>query len=304
MSAPLITVLGSLNMDLVALVDRAPLQGETVMGREFRTIPGGKGANQAIAAARAGASVAMIGAVGNDAFGDHLLATLQADGVDAARVRRTPTTTGTAHIVVDGAGHNAIVVVPGANGTVTALTEDDKSLIRKSRFLLMQLELPLSVVEEGAAVAAEAGVRVVLTPAPAQPLPEPLLRQVDWLVPNEHEAALLTGEPDLTRAGRMLSGLCRQVVITLGAEGCLLVTDAGRRSQRVDAVRVSPVDTTAAGDTFTGALAVALAEGMGTEDALLFATRAAAISVTRLGASPSMPRRKEIDSFQPGREGF
>jgi len=304
MGAPLITVLGSLNMDLVALVDRAPLQGETVTGREFRTIPGGKGANQAIAAARAGASVAMIGAVGSDAFGDQLLATLHADGVDTARVRRTPGASGTAHIVVDSAGRNAIVVVPGANGTVTALTEDDKDLIRKSRFLLMQLELPLSVVEEGAAVAAEAGVTVVLTPAPAQPLPESLLRRVDWLVPNEHEAALLTGESDLTKAGCMLAGLCRNVVITLGSEGCLLVTGGGRRSLPVDAVKVTPVDTTAAGDTFTGALAVALAEGKGAEDALRFATRAAAISVTRLGASPSMPWRKEIDAFQPGREGL
>lgn len=303
MNGPLITVLGSLNMDLVTLVERAPHMGETVMGRAFRTIPGGKGANQAIAAARAGANVAMIGAVGSDPFGDELLETLRADGVVTGSIRRSQGASGTAHIVVDGAGQNAIVVVPGANGTVTALSEPEKALIRRSRFLLMQLELPLSAVEEGAAVATAAGVTVVLTPAPAQPLPEALLRRVDWLVPNQHEAALLTGKADPAEAGAALAQLCRHVVITLGSEGCLFVADAGRTVHRAGAVKVTPVDTTAAGDTFTGALAVALSEGMAPEEALRFAARAAAISVTRLGASPSMPHRQEIDAFHPQKEG-
>jgi len=290
-----ITVLGSLNMDLVALVDRAPQLGETVSGREFRTIAGGKGANQAIAAARAGASVAMIGAVGSDAFGDELLTTLERDGIDIALVRRVPGASGTAHIVVDRVGQNAIVVIAGANGTVTTLTEADRAQIRRSTHLLMQLELPLAVIQEAAAVAREAGVQVVLTPAPAQPLPPQLLRNVDWLVPNEHEAATLTGQADPLTAARTLLDYVQSVVITLGAEGCLFVTRAAAEPVRVPAQKVEAVDTTAAGDTFTGALATALAERRPAPEALRWACDAAAIAVTRLGASPSMPFRSEIE---------
>jgi len=293
----MISVLGSLNMDLVAMADRYPDLGETVAGREFRTIPGGKGANQAVAAARAGGRVTMMGAVGTDAFGDQLVQTLVQDGVDVALIQRAPGTSGTAHIVVDRVGQNAIVVIPGANGTVTALRPEDRACIIRSLYLLMQLELPMSVVEEAAAAAQAAGVEVMLTPAPApvQPLPTGLLRNVSWLIPNQHEAARLTGLSDPLAAGAALLAHVRHVVITMGAEGCLYFAH-GRSPLRVSAPKVVPVDTTAAGDTFSGALAVALLEGRRPPEALAWACRAAAISVTRVGASTSMPTRAEIDA--------
>lgn len=292
----MITVLGSLNMDLVALCERAPHLGETVMGREFRTIPGGKGANQAIAAARAGASVAMIGAVGGDEFGAQLIETLAREGVDVSLVRRVSGSSGTAHIVVDGAGRNAIVVIPGANGSVEALTPADSDRIRQSRYLLMQLELPLGVVQEAAAVARAAGVTVILTPAPAQPLPTELLANVDWLLPNEHEAETLSGIADPERSAALLGNQVSNVVITLGARGCYWHGAGGERLY-VEAPAVEAVDTTAAGDTFTGALAAAISAGRASDEALRWACRAAAISVTRVGAAPSMPFRAEIERF-------
>lgn len=292
----MITVLGSINMDLVVLTERAPRPGETVMGREFRTIPGGKGANQAVAAARAGAPVAMIGAVGTDGFGQELRVNLDRDGIDTRLVRTTTGASGTAHIVVDGSGQNAIAVVPGANGSMTSLTADDRAMIRRSTHLLMQLELPLPVVLEGARVARAAGVCVILTPAPAQPLPAELLVLVDWLVPNEHEAETLTGHSDPLAASRQLLDQVGNVVVTLGAAGSLCIA-RGEKPLRAPAPRVTPVDTTAAGDTFTGAFAVALTEGRPVPEALAFASRAAAISVTRVGAAPSMPSRFEIDTF-------
>jgi len=292
----LITVLGSLNMDLVALTDRAPNLGETVTGREFRTIPGGKGANQAVAAARAGGRVAMAGAVGSDAFGEEMVGTLRRDGIETELVRRASGASGTAHIVVDGRGQNAIIVIPGANGTVLGLTEADREQIRASSHLLMQLELPLCVVEEAAAVAHAAGVQVVLTPAPARALPASLLAHVDWLIPNEHEAVLLAGGGSPEAAAEVLLGAVRNVVVTLGARGCLWRSQSGETAA-VAAPRVNAVDTTAAGDTFAGALAVALSEGRPVPDALRWACKAAAISVTRLGASPSMPTRREIEEM-------
>lgn len=294
MNQPLITVVGSLNMDLVVAVDRAPNLGETLAGREFRTIPGGKGSNQAIAAARAGARCAMIGAVGQDSFGDQLLATLQADGVDRSHVRRVPGASGTAHILVDRAGQNSIVIVPGANGSMTELTEADRGLIGRSQFLLLQLELPLPVVVEAARVARQAGVTVILTPAPAQPLPRDLLATVDWLIPNEHEAALLAGVADPDAAAAILHEQVPNLVITLGAAGALL-RQRGEAPLLIPAPRVTAVDTTAAGDTFTGTLAVALSEGQAPAAAVRWANGAAAISVTRFGASPAMPHRDEID---------
>ncbi|MGV9310863.1 ribokinase [Streptomyces sp. NPDC003691] len=290
-----IVVLGSTNMDLVAYVDRAPRRGETVPGREFRTVPGGKGANQAVAAARAGGEVAMIGAVGSDAFGRHLRHTLEASGVDTDLLHTAEGPSGTAHIVVDDEGGNAIVVVPGANGTLTALGPGDEILIAGADSLLLQLELPLPVVVEGAAAARRHGVRTVLTPAPARPLPAGLLAAVDLLVPNEHEAALLTGRTEPEEAAEALLAQVPEVVITLGARGCLYAHRDGARF-RVPAPRVTAVDTTAAGDTFTGALAVALGEGRPVEQALRWASCAAALGVGREGASTSMPYRPEIDT--------
>ncbi|WP_309055858.1 ribokinase [Streptomyces sp.] len=290
-----IVVLGSTNMDLVAYVPRAPARGETVTGRAFRTIPGGKGANQAVAAARAGAEVAMIGAVGADDFGARLRANLEHCAVDTDLLRTTDGPSGTAHIVVDDEGGNAIVVVPGANATVTSLTHGDEALIGTADALLLQLELPLSVVAEGASTARRLGVRTVLTPSPAQALPPELLATTDLLVPNEHEATALTGLSDPVAAARALLRDVPEVVVTLGASGCLYAA-RGTEPVTVPAPRVRAVDTTAAGDTFVGALAVALGEGRPVPEALAWSQAAAALSVQREGASTSMPYRAEIEA--------
>ncbi|MFE0640262.1 ribokinase [Streptomyces sp. NPDC058877] len=290
-----IVVLGSTNMDLVTYVPRAPALGETVTGRSFRTVPGGKGANQAVAAARAGAEVAMIGAVGTDDFGVRLRATLEHCAVDTDLLRTAEGSSGTAHVVVDDEGGNAIVVVPGANSSVTSLTHGDEALIGTADILLLQLELPLSVVVEGAATARRLGVRTVLTPAPAQPLPPELLSSIDLLVPNEHEAAALTGLTDPHAAAHALLQEVPEVVITLGSAGSLYAV-RGAEPLVVPAPRVRAVDTTGAGDTFVGALAVALGEGRPAPRALAWAQTAAALSVQREGASTSMPYRVEIEA--------
>ncbi|MGW0625807.1 ribokinase [Streptomyces sp. NPDC002758] len=290
-----IVVLGSTNMDLVAYVEKAPQRGETVAGREFRTIPGGKGANQAIAAARAGATVSMIGAVGNDAFGTRLRTTLEHSGVDTDSLRTVEGPSGTAHIVVDDEGGNAIVVIPGANGTVDHLTPGDEGVIASADALLLQLEIPLDGVLAGARAARDHGVRTILTPAPAQPLPPELLASIDLLVPNEHEAATLTSRTDPRDAALALLDEVSEVVVTLGSVGCLYLK-RGAEPLVVPAPRVSAVDSTGAGDTFVGALAVALGEERPIREALTWAAAAAAISVQREGASASMPYRPEIEA--------
>ncbi|WP_082310422.1 ribokinase [Nonomuraea sp. SBT364] len=291
----MISVFGSANMDLVAYVSQAPKRGETVTGREFRTIPGGKGANQAIAAARAGARVAFLGAVGDDAFGAEMRGTLAGAGVDVELVRQVSGMSGIAHIVVDDAGGNSIIVVPGANGTISGPTEEERAVIAASQALLLQLELPMEAVIAAARAAREAGVPVILTPAPSQKLPGGLLDAVTLLLPNEHEAADITGETSPEAAMDALLERVDEAVITLGSEGALYGERSGERL-RVPAVKVRAVDTTAAGDTFAGAFAVARAEGRAAADALRFATAAAALSVQREGASTSMPGRAEIDA--------
>jgi len=290
-----ITVFGSANMDLVAYVSQAPKLGETVTGRDFRTVPGGKGANQAIAAARAGAEVTFLGAVGEDAFGTEMRHTLANAGVDVSLLRRVPGASGIAHIVVDDQGGNSIIVVPGANGTVTGPTEAERAVIAASQALLLQLELPMEAVTAAARAARDAGVPVILTPAPAQPLPDDLLDAATLLLPNEHEAAGITGAATPAAALDLLLGRVGEAVITLGSEGALYGSRSGERLT-VPAVPVKAVDTTAAGDTFAGALAVARAEGRPAADALRFAAAAAALSVQREGASTSMPVRAEIEA--------
>ncbi|GAA3428285.1 ribokinase [Streptosporangium sandarakinum] len=288
----MISVFGSANMDLVAYTPVVPKRGETVTGRAFAAVPGGKGANQAVAAARAGADVAFMGAVGDDAFGPVVRETLGSAGVDVSRLRVVPGSSGVAHIVVDDDGGNSIIVVPGANGAVTAPSAEDLAVIARSDALLLQLELPMEAV---VSAARQARVPVVLTPAPARELPRELLDAVDLIVPNEHEAEALTGLADPLEAMEALLELVPEAVITLGAEGALYGSRAGGRL-RVPAVPVRAVDTTAAGDTFVGALAVARAEGRPQEEALRFAAAAAALSVQREGASTSMPGRAEIDA--------
>ncbi|MER5219934.1 ribokinase [Streptomyces flaveus] len=291
-----IVVLGSTNMDLVAYVDKAPQRGETVNGREFRTVPGGKGANQAVAAARAGGTVSMIGAVGADAFGTRLRAALEESGVHTGLLRTTEGPSGTAHIVVDDEGGNAIVVIPGANGTVTALTPGDEALIALADCLLLQLEIPVEGVLAAAEAARRHGVRTVLTPSPAQPLPAGLLAATDLLIPNEHEAAALTGVGDPYQAADALLDQVREVVITLGSAGSLYAA-RGAEKITVPAPHVTAVDSTGAGDTFVGTLSLALGEGRPMPDALAWASAAAALSVQRPGASAAMPYRTEIDEL-------
>jgi ribokinase len=289
-----IAVLGSTNMDLVAYVAKAPQRGETVTGREFRTIPGGKGANQAIAAAHAGADVTIISAVGNDTYGTQLRATFEHSGVDTDHLRTVEGPSGTAHIVVDDEGGNAIVVIPAANGTVDHLAPGDEATIATADALLLQLEIPLTGVIAGAEAARRHGIRTILTPAPAQRLPAELLAATDLLVPNEHEATALTGLTDPREAAAALLDQVPEVIITLGAAGSLYAA-RGAEPFTVPTPRVTAVDSTGAGDTFVGALAVALAEGRPMRDALAWAAAAAALSVQRPGATASMPFRAEID---------
>jgi ribokinase len=305
---PTLVVAGSLNMDFVVSVDRLPAPGETVLGRDFRMIPGGKGANQACAAGKLGGDsvrVKLIGRVGYDVFADRLKASLSAVGVDVTAVHATRAQpTGVALIWVDRQGQNSIVVASGANHELAAA---DVEAMRKSlhgaAIALFQLETPLDTVEAALKLAREEGAITVLDPAPAQPLPSSLLAEVDILTPNESEALLLCGRaparvslaeaPELAESLRRLGP--RRVIVKLGDQGCLLLDEAGPRHFPAYAVQVR--DTTAAGDTFNAALAVALAEGKPMEEAIPFANAAAAISVTRLGAQASAPSRAEVDDF-------
>lgn len=292
MVAPSITVLGSANMDLVATVDAIPGPGETVTGTGSMILPGGKGANQAIAAARAGGRVCMLGAVGDDDFGRSITRLLTESGVDTTDLAAVAEPTGTAHIFVEADGENRIVVVPGANGTLDFLSDRHRAAIVAADLVLLQLETPVCVVEDVVA-AAQGGPKLVLTPAPVQALSDDLLSGVDVLVPNEHEAAKLTGLADPEDAAQVLRERgVDTVVVTLGKRGCVLIGD---EVIRVDGIEADAVDTTAAGDTFVGCLAVALGEGHSHEHALRWATAAAALSVTAPGASASMPQRSAID---------
>ncbi len=292
-SAPGIGVFGSANMDLVVRVASPPQPGETIFGDSFATIAGGKGLNQAVAAARAGAPVRFIGCVGDDAFGDELIAIMDSEGIGRSGLRRVPGATGTAHITVDSSGQNSIIVVAAANSQVTS-ADFTRAVIDGLGWLVTQLELPQLAVREALAHARSRGVRTVLTPAPASRLPEDLLRTVDLLVPNQFEAAVLSGEPDPRRAAVLLSRVCGDVVVTLGGDGAVWA-HGGQVKAHVPARSVSVIDTTAAGDTFVGVLVAERAAGADFREALEAATAAAAIAVGRPGATASMPSRAEID---------
>ncbi|MEW2605835.1 ribokinase [Streptomyces sp. NPDC047916] len=290
-----IAVLGSTSMDLVAYVARAPGRGETVTGREFRTVPGGKGANQAVAAARAGGDVVMIGAVGTDEYGSALRTHLEHAGVDTDLLHTVAGPSGTAHIVVDDEGANSIVVIPGANGSVTALGPGERAAVSAAGLLLLQLELPLTAVTEAARTARDRGVRTILTPSPVRTLPSALLAAVDLLIPDEHEATALTGCEEPHAAAQILLRQVPAVVITLGRKGCLYAARGGE-PVLFPAPELTAVDTTGAGDTFVGTLAVALGEGRPVPEAVAWASSAAALCVQRQGASTSMPQRSGIDA--------
>ena len=298
-----ILVVGSANMDLVASAARFPAPGETVFGAGFGMYPGGKGANQAVCAAKLGGDVLFLGKIGDDLFGEKLSRGLKEDGVRLDRLLIAgDAPTGTALIAVDGNGENEIIVVPGSNmELLPADVRRARPAFDAVRVLLLQLESPLATVTAAAEIAHARGAVVVLNPAPARPLPPKLLALVDYLTPNETELGQLsglpvTGIPAAVRAARaLLARGVKNVVVTLGEQGALFVD--GTSSRRFPARRVNPVDTTGAGDAFNGALALAIADGRPVGDAIPFANAAAALSVTRRGAQSSMPTMREVRRF-------
>lgn len=293
-----IVVVGSINMDLVAHARHIPVPGQTVIGTGFDTTPGGKGANQAVAVARLGYPVQMVGMVGDDVFGQALLDNLANAGVGTEAVARVTGPSGVAPITVAESGENSIVVVPGANGKMDkAAVDRQDALIRSAGMVLCQLELPLETVGHVLALCAQAGVPVVLDPAPAAPLPDAALRQAAWFTPNETEAAFYLNNasaPEVAAQQLLDKGL-KGVVLKRGGDGAYVAV-AGKAAW-VKPFPVKPVDTVAAGDCFNGAFAVALLEGNDPWAAARFASAAAAIAVTRKGAQASMPSRADVEKF-------
>jgi ribokinase len=289
-------MVGSANMDIVFAVERIPRPGETLLADSAARYPGGKGLNQAVAAARAGATTTIVAAVGRDDSGHELERVMIEAGIDTGLVRHDDAQTGQAFIVVDGSGENTIIVASGANASMTSLRADDRRAVAADSVLLMQLELPLAVVAEAAAVARAAGVTVMLNAAPARRLPREILADVDVLIVNEHEACLLGDSDDLAAASAAIAAIVHRVIVTLGADGSALY-EGGAEVARIAAPQVEAVDTTGAGDTFCGAFAAAFAEGAGFAAAARFATAAAALSVQTLGAVPSVPHRVAIDDL-------
>ncbi|MBN9588855.1 MAG: ribokinase [Alphaproteobacteria bacterium] len=292
-----ILVVGSANMDLVAFCDRLPRPGETLVGGRYATFPGGKGANQAVAAARAGGRAAFLGRVGSDDFGARLRAGLEADGVDTRWLERVEGPSGVA-VILSGGGDNMIVLTPGANAMLDAAAPVPEAFA-DVKLVLCQLEIAVDAVTAVARCAHKAGAKFILDPAPARELPADLLEQVDWLTPNEGEACAMLGRDrlgDPVAAARALAALGpRGVVLKRGGDGVVLLGE-DNLPVVIPAPRVAVVDTIAAGDAFAGAFAVALGEGMAPADAARFATLAASLSVTRAGAQSAMARRDEIDA--------
>ena len=304
MSKPIVVV-GSINLDLVATTERMPAVGETVAGRAFQTFFGGKGANQAVAIARLGYPVHMLGKVGDDAFGSQLRHALEIAGVSATAVETAPGSSGVAVILTSNHGENIIVVVAGANGELQAADLDrHRSLIEDAGLVLTQLEIPMPAVERLAHITQSVGVPLMLDPSPAQPLSSALLRCLDWITPNESETRVLLdldeGEaiPDVAHraAEELLQRGPRNGLLKLGERGVFLALQNGDRFF-VPAYRVEAVDTTAAGDAFNGAFAVSLIRGKSPKESADYAAAVAAISVTRHGAQPSMPNKDEVERF-------
>jgi ribokinase len=300
-----IVVVGSINLDLVAATQRIPIAGETVAGLGFRTFPGGKGANQAVAAARLGGSVSMVGKLGTDAFGVQLRESLEEANVNTEAVELVPGSSGVALITTDAKGENAITVVAGANAHLTPADLDANiEIILGAGILLTQLEIPLETVERLAAIALGGRIPLVLDPAPARVLPPSILKCVDWITPNETETCVLTGRPPGELSDEMIEDAAnallergsRNVILKLGSRGCYVALSDGTR-QLLPAYTVSAVDTTAAGDAFNGAFAVGLMHGQNPIDSAAWASAVAAISVTRVGAQTSMPTASEVERF-------
>lgn len=302
MDSASILIVGSANVDLVGAAEQLPKPGETILGQRFQTFSGGKGANQAVAAARAGGKVAILARVGTDSFGKRLVDDLAASGVDISEVKYVDEPSGVALIVTAASGENAIVVVPGANSHLNAAAIDEGMLrMTQVTHILAQLETPMDGIIRAAKCAREIGATFVLDPAPAQALPKELLELTDWITPNEREACTILGLERSAlvpfEAVRALQAMGpRNVILKMSSKGSVvLIGDA--EPVHVRPVLVTAVDTTAAGDAFNGAFAVALSEGRNPVEAAEFASAAAAISVTRRGAQPSMPTRGEIDAI-------
>ncbi len=298
-----ICVVGSLNMDLVATGERIPVVGETVLGETFKQVPGGKGANQAASMGRLQGDVAMIGKVGEDAFGEALIQALAEARVETKAITKAPTSTGIALITVQADGDNAIVVVPGANAELRPADIDAaKAVIVESEIVITQLETPVDTVTYALKLAKEQGKLTILNPAPAMPLADELIQNVDYLTPNETELAILSGMPTETdeeleaAAKAMMNKGVKVLIVTLGSKGCLVIDKNGTR--QFPAFKVKAVDTTAAGDSFNGGVAVALAEGKSLEEAIGFATKVGALTVQKAGAQSSLPTREEVDGFR------
>lgn len=299
-----VVVIGSLNMDLVTRAPRLPRGGETLIGKSFATVSGGKGANQAVAAARLGADVSMVGCVGSDAYGAQLRGALLAEQIDCQAVSTVDDSSGVALIVVDDNSQNAIVIVAGANGALTPQVIDRfDAVLQAADVIICQLEVPDATVGHALKRGRELGKTVILNPAPAsRPLPAGWFAAIDYLIPNESEASALTGlsvdslvsaESAATRLVALGAG---KVIITLGAEGSLFAD--GTRLEHFPAPKVNAVDTTAAGDTFVGGFAAALAAGSSEAEAIRFGQVAAALSVTRAGAQPSIPTLSDVQAFK------
>lgn len=300
-----VVVVGSINTDLVVRTEWIPVAGETVLGGDFRIHPGGKGANQAVAVARLGYPVRMIGRLGEDAFGAQLRLHLEQEGVDIASVMETEAASGVAMIVVSGKGENSIVVAPGANALLTPQDlEGNISILRSAGIVLAQLEIPEETVEALGRICSREGIPLILDPAPARTLPPRLLSNIEWFTPNETEAEFFVSRlnvdqpiDDPAAKARLLIGAgVKGVVLKMGARGAYLASATGLK-QSVDAFPVKAVDTTAAGDAFNGAFATGLMLRKGPVESARFAAAASAISVTRPGAQPSMAKMAEVEAL-------
>jgi ribokinase len=294
MTGRIVTVIGSINMDLVTSTTQIPKVGETVLGHSFHTIPGGKGANQAVAAARLGADVTMIGAVGDDSFGETLVEHLTNQGINTENIMKMKdTSTGIASIIVSEAD-NSIIVVPGANHHITpeVIAKHEDKIIN-SDIILLQLEIPLESVIKAVELAKKHGVRTILNPAPIQKLPKELLEMVDYVTPNEHEQALLFAS--IEGSDQELEKLMEKCIVTKGSKGVMFYKNGEK--VEIPSIQVEAVDTTGAGDSFNGSLASGLCEGLEIDEACRFANVVGAISVTKLGAQTGMPTKKEVEEF-------